>query len=688
MKPPAFPVAVLMAALVVGPLPAASAEPLSSQDLLALGRADHWAQQGRWDAAATELGRLPHASQENPAVKRYVARTFGRLYGPSDRAPAGVAASPAPPSARGPRIVTQARIAHRRYDPEQRSDRSLDDLGWQYNTSGLLEADDAAGWRHVVRASVDGIQNDINDLRPRHLSYQTRRDGVRVTTGDIRTYLTSHHTSGITDYEYTGYTLNSVRVRGLDMMLANDRHDLHLVGGVTPYYLSPSDEYIYPRQIYGIRESYRPTAWYRAALGAAYARDFDERIEHVDPAIQPREFSVIAMEQDLTVIPDRWTVNAESAYSVTDDNLQPNRFGDNVKLRGWAHHVRSEWRWAPLRIIGHYERVGPEFRAPANVGANGVNSTTVPPDREHYLLRLYPRRMGPLFGQVVYGGSRNNLDDDASVEMTREEWLTAQGGLALPEPWPQPDARLTLTRTVSVPGASHRFSPDKRWLYNLDTSLRKRWWEIDWTGGYGYWEMTPDDGYDREYRRTFSLQAGRRLWWPGLYGSSRLAWTRAHDLFNNATMRRRTEREANVTLSSRLWSTSSLSVGYTYQDLGVGLLVDPDLQTARGGILHTFSSSFVWPYAKRLRWGRALELFPSLHFHYTDASDDQQRHPALASRFTARYRVRDAYRWELAFEHRMDDDDEIASVSVEEWRVWLALTSKFGPRLADETPFR
>ena len=681
----------LAAALLAGPLPTAAADPLSPQELLALGRADYLSQQGHWDAAAAELGRLPKPSQQQPAVRQYLSRTLGRLHAapPPTTTPAG--AEPAPGTAattdwRHPRVVTQARFTHRHYDSAQRSDPSFDDLGSQYNTQGLLEAD-AAGWRHTVRAAVDGIQDDVNDLRPRHVSYQARRDGVRITTGDVRSYLTTHRTSGFTDTEYTGYTLNSIRVRGMDVELASDRNDLHLLAGVTPYYLSPSDEYIYPRQVYGVRDRYRVTPWYRTGFGTAYARDQDERIEHVDAAIQPREFSVLSWEQDLTVIPRHWTINSESAYSDTDDNLRPNRFGDNVKLKDWAHHVTSEWRWSALRVVGSYERIGPQFRAPTNIGSSGVNSTSVSPDREQILWRIYPRRAGRLFGHFLYGSTRNNVAHASDVEMTREEWFTAQGGLELPRGWPQPDARATLTRTVSVPG--NRFSAAKHWLYDLEGSLRKRWWDVEWVGGYDYWQIANDGGtgFDNEYRRAWSLEASRQLW-PGSYVSTRGAWTRAQDRFNNATtLRRHTEQEASVTASQRLWSTASLSLGYTYQDRGAGFVVDPS-QTAAGGVLDTFSASFLWPYRRALRPGCTLELLPSLHYHFTDASDNLERHAVFGTRLTARYTVRDAFRWELALEHRADDDAELSNVKSEEWRVWLALTSKFGPRLTDESAFR
>jgi len=672
---------------------AEAAETLSSQDLLTLGRVEHFSQRRQWEAAAAELGRLPKSAQESLAAKTYFRTVLPHLYTPPRPAvpsPRTTAPARKPPASRRPRVTVQSRVSHRHLDAEANADQIFDERGWQYHNLWMAEGD-AGGWRHVLRGAVDGYQNGDNDLRPRQLSYQIRRDDARVTVGDIRSYLTLHKTMDPSNplASHTGYTLRSTQLRGIDLQLLTERNDFHLMAGGAPFFLGPSDEYIYPRTIFGVRDSYAFTTWYRAGVGASYVRDEDERTGHINAAIQPRETAILAFEQDLKPIPGHWEINTENAYSVTDDNLRPNRFGENVKLKDTAHSVFSEWRWPAIRVLGAYERIGPEFLAPSDIATIGtINSKNVSADREHLTLRVYPRRLGPLFGDLLYARTRNDLDDDDAVEMTREHWITAQGGLQLPRRWPQPGGRATFIRTTSVPGS--RFSAASRWVYDLSGDLRTRWWGIHWTGGYQYLQTANDDwtGFDDEYRRTVSLQAGRPLW-PGGYLSTRVVRTRAQDLFNNTTLRSHTERESHVTLSSRLWSTASLSASYTYQDRGATLVVDPALQTAAGGVIQTVSSAFAWPITKRLRHGRTLTLAPSLHFHYADASDELQQHPAVGARVTARYAVPDAWRWEFLLEHRQDDDQEIARVRSQEWRAWLLLTTRFGgPAQPDDSPFR
>lgn len=670
--------------------PTALAE-AASADLLALGRADHFRQRGQWEAAAAELGRLPKSAYDDPSVRRYVASVVPRLY--PERPPttpwrrAAILDAPRPP---GPRAVVQSRATIRNTDAAEHSDQIFDNRGREYNTAFLVEGD-ADAWRHVLRGAVDGYQDGKNDLRPRQFSYQARTEGIRLTTGDIRQYLTHHKIFDPSNplSSYAGYTLPATQLRGVDVQLTTERNDFHLMAGAAPYFLSPSDEYIYPRTIAGIRESYKVTPWYRAALGASYVRDDDERTEHVNTATQPRETGIMAFEQDLTLIPGHWEVNTEHAYSVTDDNLKPDRFGNNVKLKDFAHHVFSEWRWPAVRVLGAYERVGPDFRAPSDIGATSlIKNQTVSADREHLALRIYPRPLGRLFGNVFYTRTRNNLDNDSEIAQTREHWLTAEGGLRLPDGWPQPGGRATFIRTISVPGS--RFGPAFRWAYDLSGELRKRWWETEWTGGYHYWQADNDaeTGFDDEYRRTWLLQASRGLW-PGAYVSTRGAVTRAQDLFNNTTMRRRTEREANITWGTRLWSPATISAGYTYRDLGAPFIVEPAAQsTADGGIIHTVSSSLLWPITATFWRGRRLSVTPSVHFFYSDASDDRERHPDIGARMTARYAVRDDWRVEFMLEHRQDDDGDILRVRSQEWRGWLVVTSKFGSPLRDESTFR
>ena len=673
----------------------ASGEPLSQQELLALGRIEHFAQRRQWEAAATELGRLPKAAHDDQAVQRYLRTIFPWLYGPRPPAPTKRGQTPllfkrgqTPSALPWSRVTVQSRVTRRHMDAAENADQIFDERGWQYNNLWMAEGDHD-GWRHTFRGSVDGYQNAKNDLRLRQTSYQLRRDDARITIGDFRNYLTTHKIVDPSNplASYTGYTLRSTQMRGIDLQLTTDRNDFHLMAGAAPFFLSPSDEYIYPRKIFGIRDSYKLTSWYRAALGGSYVRDDDERIEHIDPAIQPRETGILSFEQDVTLIPGHWAINSEHAYSVTDDNFRPNRFGDNVKLKDFAHSAFSEWRWPAIRILGSYERIGPDFRAPSDIAAIGtISSKYVTADREHLTLRVYPRRIGRLYGNLLYARTQNDLDDDSEVELTREHWMTATGGLQLPKGWPQPGFRTTFIRTISVPGST--FSADKRWLFDLLGELRYRGWETDWTAGYQFQEVDAQTiGFDDDYRRTYHLQASRGLW-PGGYLSTRWAWSDVHDRFNNTTPRQYSTQEAGATLSSRLWSTASLSASFTHQDLGTPFVNDPVLQSPGGGIVDTISSAFVWPYTKRFRGGRTLSLMPSLHVHHVDASDDLQQHPTVGARFTARWAVRNDWRWEFLLEHRQGDDQELRRANAQEWRGWLVVTSKFGQPLVDESRFR
>lgn len=682
--------AILLLAMSCLPLGVAAAEPLSAQDALLLGQAEHWARQQQWEQAAAALGQLTAAGQTSPAAKQSLTAIFRRLYAPPPAAHpvSGTGAAPVPETdlTAGPRFVAQGRVTRRRLDAEENADQIFDDQAWQYNTAWLAEWD-AGGWRHLVRGAVDGYQDGKHDLRdPRQLSYQARREGVRLTAGDVRNFLTLHRT--VDPADATGYTLRSTQLRGLDAEITTGANTVHLMAGVAPYFRSKPDEYTYPRLISGIRDSVRFAPWYRAAIGASYVRDRDEAIARVDPAIQPRETSILSVEQDLTVIPGLWTINTENAYSVTDDDLRPERSGANTKLKDFAHSVFSEWIWPALRVLGTYERIGPDFRAPSDIAAIGaINSKNISADREHLIVRAYPRRWGPLFGDLLYSRTQNNLDNDSGIERTREQWLAAQGGLQLADPWPQVGTRATFTRTVSIPGSAE--SPDRRWLYDLSGELRKRWLSTDWTGESHYWQAANDEttAVDDEYRRTWRLRAGRGLW-PGGAVSGWAGWTRAHDRFNNTTLRRHTEREANLTASSRLWSTASLSAGATYQDLGAPMVVDNDLQTAGGGIVRTFSGAFLWPATWRMGGGRAFTLLPALNAHYAVASDQLERHPAWGARLTARYAVRETWRLEGLLEYRRGEDRGLPDAETAEWRGWVVVTSTFGAPVADESPFR
>ena len=88
--------AALVATSVVAAPSAAFADAGASPELLALGRVESFIQRQEWEAAATELGRLPKETHEAPAVKQYVRTVVTHLYAPLRERPA--APAPTTPS--------------------------------------------------------------------------------------------------------------------------------------------------------------------------------------------------------------------------------------------------------------------------------------------------------------------------------------------------------------------------------------------------------------------------------------------------------------------------------------------------------------------------------------------------------------------------------------------------------------
>ena len=242
------------------------AEPVPQDVMSALGQIDHLCQQRRWEEALQALGQLPKETQDTTLVKQYLSFVAPRVYKATRPKPKPMAEE-SKRKWKMPSTIVQHRTALRTTDAERQSDHDFDNRGRQYNTMFKAEWGHPAR-RHLLRGSLDGYQNGVNDLRPRKLTYQYRTDRARWTFGDVRNYLSRHKVSDPVNplAEYTGYTIRSAQLRGLDLEINTGRNQFHAMAGVAPFFFSPRDDTIYPRQIYGIRDSYQFHDRYRAAV--------------------------------------------------------------------------------------------------------------------------------------------------------------------------------------------------------------------------------------------------------------------------------------------------------------------------------------------------------------------------------------------------------------------------------------
>jgi hypothetical protein len=133
--------------------------------------------------------------------------------------------------------------------------------------------------------------------------------------------------------------------------------------------------------------------------------------------------------------------------------------------------------------------------------------------------------------------------------------------------------------------------------------------------------------------------------------------------------------EAGVSTSTRLWSTSSLGLAYTFLD---GKMTNPGglfLTPTRG---HSGTANFTWPYTRHSRnKRRKLSVFPALAAQFTDLSDALEKRPILSSQLSLAYEVMQDWKAELRGEFLLDRDTEGDQIRTEEHRIWMLWTAQW-----------
>ena len=135
--------------------------------------------------------------------------------------------------------------------------------------------------------------------------------------------------------------------------------------------------------------------------------------------------------------------------------------------------------------------------------------------------------------------------------------------------------------------------------------------------------------------------------------------------------------EAGLSTSTRLWSTASLGLAYTFLH---GKLTPPEggarVTPTQG---NSATASFTWPYTRH-SWNkrRKLTVFPSVNTHFTDLERGLQKRPAVSSSLSLAYEVMQDWKAELRGEFLFDKDREDSDrVRTEEYRLWMLWTAQW-----------
>ena len=365
-------------------------------------------------------------------------------------------------------------------------------------------------------------------------------------------------------------------------------------------------------------------------------------------------------------------------------------------------------RWA--RLTSRFERTGPEFRLLTDLPSGGVLKVKgITADRQlvENFLDLEP--FVPFDVDLQASFNRNNLDNDDIVEQTRQAWYTANVGIKTPRGWPRPRVRGTIIDTVSVPGSSLGARPSQSRAYSVRPELSHLHYGMNFTEFFEYRADKPMEDKDI-YSTEEEWAAGTRMattLLDRILVSPHYTY-RVKDEYEYTFVDQQLRRppvdsvshEAGLSTSTRLWSTASVGLGYTFLH---GKLLDT---RGSGRIVpvegHSGDASFTWPYTCYSRdKRRKLTLFPGVYAHITDLRGGIERRPSLSSQLSIAYEQIKDWKAEVRGEFFIDKDEDPNSgeLRTEQNRIWFLWTAQWrdkgqplsfpsleGPWVSEEIP--
>ena|GEM_PF-416507 len=649
-------------------LTAFAAEPpvASSDYILQMARVDLLIRKREYTRAAEELGRVPKERQEDPLFQKYTEKVTSALYSPKERS----AAAPGAAFARRDTVTERLRVTRHKKDADARSDQNGDNRGWQINQRLVSDVEGKDGIRAKFQLDLDGFKNGHNDLRYRTVLADFYDGPSHVALGDSATYTSP-------------YFLRGSRLRGLNAILSGELNEFQAVAGGYPYWLEDRDEYIYPRTVIGARDRWKIFDD-RIRLGAGFVNTRDNgKIRTVDLANKLRDNFVYSLDQELKLIPDVWYLKTAQAYSVTDEDLEDKRFSDPRKLKDTSFKAETLLIQPWVRWTSRFDRTGPDFRLLTDIPSGGVlNAKGITADRQLFENFVDLEPIGPFDLDLQASFHKNNLDEDNTVEEIRQSWYSANLGIRTPKGWPKPRFRATMIDTVTVPGTQVR--PAQSRAISLRSELSHYHEGIHFTEFAEYGADIPSEDkalFNAEEKWSLGARAATTFLERILVSPHyTYRFTDTEEMFFTDGAHRpqpvdAVNHEAGLSTSTRLWSTSSLGLAYTFLH---GKMTDP------GGLLltptegHSGSVNFSWPYTRH-SWNkrRKLTVFPALAAQFTDLSNGLEKRPLFSGQLSTAYEVLQDWKAELRGEFLFDHDTDGDRIRTEEHRIWMLFTSQW-----------
>ena len=525
-------------------------------------------------------------------------------------------------------------------------------------TIGEYDSTFAATWNYD-----DTAREDFRFLR--YVNYVLEHDNWRFLAGDNSAYLSR-------------FVMNGMNFRGAELMFHTDEEAYPVdrfkaLYGLSKYYDGDSEEYFYPIEVFGVRNEVEFIPAYK--VGVSFMHQVHEnKITRVDSLFHPKRNIVYSFDQYIKPA-DWWVIRHEIAYSEVDNEVRNDRIQEEQILdkEDWAHYLTSNILKDKWQMFTVYEYGGPNFVSLA--GEPQFFKIMMPNDREMFENTFVYTPTDQLLFELQYYRYRNNLEDDAGYETTKENWFKATTRIMPKNTWmPVIGLKGSLLRSRTLPGSSS--TTDKRYTRDFGIELTKTLYGVDWRGGYTFQKSYEDLNYKfcDVYRHLYSM-GGRTTLIPDrvnlnvFYSFANLdILTPVGDMTNSAH-----ENKLDASVTSRLWGPSSISAGYHYFNRRDYIGTFEDLDS------HTGSIVFNCPYTKEFANKRTLTMSPFLSYYYTknDEYTDYAR-GLFSGRLDTSYYFTPNDKLDLVFEYIEGMDKSDQNQEGDEVRFMTTYRSVFG----------
>jgi len=525
-------------------------------------------------------------------------------------------------------------------------------------------------WQNTF--SLDGRYNKggHNDARLRRIMYSiSNPEGIRFIAGDTSTRLSR-------------YTLRGMYYRGVNFSLNDERNEFKVLWGAAPHFMTKTEanpdrkeDYVYPREIFGMRDAFKVIDGYKIGVSMMELRD-TARVRSIDPNYDPKLNRVYSFDQTIDVIPEKWRIETESAYSTSDEDIT----GQNIlvtngekTLKDFSNYVHSAIQLPKFKFINSYERIGPDFRSYSDLaGTNTTWAGGIRSDREilDNYLECRPFDFDPLYLDMHFSRIRNNLEKENNLEMNK---LTDYGtGLRFSpdmDNWlPQAAIRLKVMDRLGVPGGLYQSNDESD--RDIIFELAKKIYGVDLNTSYTRRKAIENTETFGTYSNIYNIRTAKQLTDMVLFSTEY-----SHsDIYKNQDGSESTvgkDNFINLSAGLALWAGANLSLDYSYQDQTdtTGMLGD-----SKGNI---YSTTFSWPLSKYfLKTGAEFNIAPYLTYMLDDSRKDGRR-SIWSAALEATYQIAKDNRLSASLLYREDQNNTAISGSSNDKRVLLTYQKIF-----------